>query len=68
MPAKVPWLPSRIHPGAEVERCPHCGRRAFIPWTLRRDPATKVVFRTWICTECQQSDERPESEPETPPE
>ena len=27
--------------GANPERCPRCGRRALIPWTLRRDDATK---------------------------
>ncbi|PYO00522.1 MAG: hypothetical protein DMD91_10340 [Candidatus Rokuibacteriota bacterium] len=62
MPAKIPWLPSCIPPGATVERCPFCGRHAFIPWTLRRDDKTKVVLRTWTCTECQRSEERPEPE------
>jgi hypothetical protein len=33
-----------------------------IPWTLRRDDRTKVVLRTWICTECQTLEERPEPE------
>jgi hypothetical protein len=62
MPAKVPWLPSVVPSGARAERCPHCARLAFIPWTLRRDGRTKQVLRTWICTECQVSDERPEPE------
>ena len=44
------------------ERCPSCGRMALIPWTLRRDNDTKVVFRTWVCTECQTLVERPEPE------
>ena len=62
MPAKVPWLPSVIPPGARPERCANCGRMALIPWTLRRDNDTKVVFRTWVCTECQTLVERPEPE------
>jgi hypothetical protein len=62
MPAKVPWLPSQLPPGAKPERCPRCGRAAFIPWTLRRDDRTKAVLRTWVCTECQVTGERPEPE------
>ncbi len=60
MLAKVPWLPSDLAPGAAPERCARCGRLAVIPWTLRRDPHRKVVFRTYVCTECQASEERPE--------
>jgi hypothetical protein len=33
-----------------------------IPWILRRDPQTKRVLRTWVCTECQATEERPEPE------
>jgi hypothetical protein len=62
MPAKVPWLPSHLPPGAAAERCPRCGRPAFIPWTLRRDNQTKQVMRTWACTECQLTQERREPE------
>lgn len=62
MPAKIPWLPSQLQAGASAERCPQCGRRAFIPWTLRRDIQTKQVVRTWVCTECQVTEERPEPE------
>jgi len=62
MPAKVPWLPSAVPPGAHAERCPKCGRMTLIPWTLRRDNQTKVLLRTWVCTECQQLEERPEPE------
>jgi hypothetical protein len=62
MPAKIPWIPSRLQPGARAERCSHCGRQAVIPWTLRRDPQTKRVVRTWVCTECQALEERPEPE------
>ncbi len=62
MPAKVPWLPSVVPPGARAERCPKCGRMALIPWTLRRDNQTKALLRTWVCTECQQLEERPEPE------
>ncbi|HXH82268.1 MAG TPA: hypothetical protein VNN07_04985 [Candidatus Tectomicrobia bacterium] len=62
MPAKVPWLPSRVPEGARPERCPRCRRLAVIPWTLRRDDRTKVVMRTWVCTECQRLEERPEPE------
>jgi ribosomal protein S27AE len=62
MTAKVPWLPSQLPSGAKPERCPRCGKAAFIPWTLRRDDHTKVVMRTWICTECQITQERPEPE------
>jgi hypothetical protein len=62
MPAKIPWLPSRLQAGARAERCGRCGRLAFTPWTLRRDPRTKQVLRTWVCTECQVTQERPEPE------
>jgi hypothetical protein len=60
MTPKMPWLPSEVPPGAQVEACPFCRARAFIPWTLRRDDRSKVVLRTWICAECQRSEERPE--------
>ncbi|MCL6640353.1 MAG: hypothetical protein K6T92_03165 [Candidatus Rokubacteria bacterium] len=62
MPAKVPWLPSEVPPGATTDRCPRCRRLAMIPWTLRRDDRTKQVLRTWACTECQVTEERPEPE------
>ena len=62
MPAKVPWLPSAVPAGANPERCPRCGRRAFIPLTLRRDDGTKRVLRTWVCGECPTMEERPEAE------
>ena len=62
MPAKIPWLPSEVPPGAHAERCPRCARLAFIPWTLRRDERTKLVLRTWVCAECQLTAERPEPE------
>jgi hypothetical protein len=62
MPAKVPWLPSRVPAGTSAERCPRCGRPGLIPWTLRRDDKTKAVFRLWVCAECQTSEERPEPE------
>jgi hypothetical protein len=62
MPAKIPWLPSTLPAGARPERCPRCARLAFIPWTLRRDGATKQILRTWVCTECQVTLERPEPE------
>jgi hypothetical protein len=35
---------------------------ALIPWTLRRDDRTKIVLRTWVCTSCQVTEERPEPE------
>jgi len=35
---------------------------ALIPWTLRRDIHTKALLRTWVCTECQQLEERAEPE------
>src|SRR4029077_5460459 len=62
MPAKIPWLPSSLPPNARPERCPNCGRLALIPWTLRRDDRTKVVLRTWVCTESQVTQERLEPE------
>lgn len=62
MPAKVPWLPQVLPPGARPERCEACGRLALIPWTLRRDIHTKTLMRTWICTSCQALQERPEPE------
>lgn len=58
----MPWLPSRVPPGATTDRCPRCGLHALIPWTLRRDDRTKEVLRTWICTGCQGAEERPEPE------
>jgi hypothetical protein len=62
MTAKIPWLPTHLAPGARPERCPKCGRRTFVPWTLRRDGRTPTlaVVRTWVCTECQVTEERPE--------
>jgi predicted RNA-binding Zn-ribbon protein involved in translation (DUF1610 family) len=60
MRPKVPWLPSELQPGSVAERCPSCGLAAFIPWTLRRDTRSKQVVRTWVCTECQVTEERPE--------
>jgi hypothetical protein len=62
VPAKIPWLPSRVPTGATVERCARCGRLAVIPWTLRRDIRTKQILRTWVCTNCQTTEERPEPE------
>jgi len=62
MPAKIPWLPSTLPAGARAERCPRCGRLALVPWTLRRDERTKEMLRTWVCTECQEIEERPEPE------
>ncbi|OGK95181.1 MAG: hypothetical protein A3E31_00310 [Candidatus Rokubacteria bacterium RIFCSPHIGHO2_12_FULL_73_22] len=62
MTAKIPWLPSTLPPGARPARCPRCGRAALVPWTLRRNGKTKAVFRTWVCTECQATEERPEPE------
>jgi hypothetical protein len=62
MTAKIPWLPRTAPPGARVERCPKCGRRALVPWTLRRDGRTLAVIRTWACTDCQTTEERPEPE------
>ncbi len=58
----MPWLPQRLAPGARAERCPTCGRRAFVPWTLRRDGRTLKVLRTWVCIDCQATEERPEPE------
>ena len=62
MPAKIPWLPSHLPPNAKPERCPNCSRLMLIAWTLRCDDRTKVVLRTWVCTECQFTQERPEPE------
>lgn len=62
MPAKVPWIPQTLPPGARPERCERCGRLALIPWTLRRDITSKALLRTWACTNCQLLQERPEPE------
>ncbi len=62
MTAKIPWLPATLLRGARTERCPKCGRQALVPWTLRRDGRTIRVMRTWVCTECQVTEERPEPE------
>ncbi|HXJ82010.1 MAG TPA: hypothetical protein VMS64_25415 [Candidatus Methylomirabilis sp.] len=64
MKPKVAWLPSEVHPGQKTERCPRCGANRMIPWTLRRDPQRVIVLRTWVCTACQTTEERPE--PESP--
>lgn len=62
MVAKIPWLPAGVPPGEKAEVCPRCGRRAMIAWTLRRDDRTKRVLRTWVCAECQLTEERAEPE------
>lgn len=62
MTAKIPWLPSELHAGQPAERCPRCGALALIPWTLRRDPKRVIAVRTWVCTACQTTEERPEAE------
>ena len=58
---KLPWLPFTLPAGAHAEICPRCGRKAVVPWTLRRDRERKV-WRTWVCTHCQYEEERPEAE------
>ena len=59
---KVPWLPSSVQPGQPTEVCPRCGAKKLIPWTLRRDPQRVTLLRTWVCTACQATEEREESE------
>jgi hypothetical protein len=59
---KVPWRPSELHPGQKAERCPRCGAIGLIPWTLRRDPKSATAVRTWVCTQCQATEERPEAD------
>jgi hypothetical protein len=59
---KVPWLPSELHPGQKAERCPRCGTIGLIPWTLRRDLRSVKLVRTWVCTRCQFTEERPEAD------
>jgi hypothetical protein len=61
--AKVPWLPSRVHPGQPTEACPRCGAKQFFPWTLRRDGQRVTAMRTWVCASCQHTEEREELEP-----
>ncbi|MBI2154033.1 MAG: hypothetical protein HYU24_10045 [Candidatus Rokubacteria bacterium] len=58
---KAPWLPDKVPEGETPERCPRCGRRALIRWTLRRDRERRV-FRLWVCTECHATEEREEPE------
>ena len=60
MTSKIPWLPSELQPGQKAERCPRCGTIAFIPWTLRRDRNLPTPLRTWVCVNCQVTQERPE--------
>jgi len=60
---KVPWLPSRVHPGQPTEACPRCGAKQFFPWTLRRDGQRVTAMRTWVCASCQFTGEREELEP-----
>ena len=62
MDPRIPWLPSVLHPGQKAERCPRCGEIGFIPWTLRRDPKSVTAVRTWVCTRCQVTEERPEAD------
>ncbi|MFQ5828047.1 MAG: hypothetical protein ACE5JD_02655 [Candidatus Methylomirabilia bacterium] len=58
---KVPWLPAKLPEGVRAERCPQCGRRGLIPWTLRRD-LHRQVWRTWVCAHCQATEDRGEEE------
>ena len=60
MTLKLPWRPSELHPGQKAERCPRCGAIGLIPWTLHRDPRKATAVRTWVCTACQATEERPE--------
>lgn len=60
MTSKIPWLPSELQPGQKAERCPRCGAIGFIPWTLRRDRNLPTPLRTWVCVNCQTTQERPE--------
>lgn len=62
MKSKIPWLPSELHPGQKAERCPRCGAIGLIPWTLRRERNHPAPIRTWVCTQCQSTEERPEPE------
>ena len=62
MKPKIPWLPAEVQPGQKTERCPRCGALKLIPWTLRRDPQRVTLLRTWVCTACQTTEERPEAE------
>ncbi len=59
---KAPWLPTEVPQGETAEPCPRCGRRAMIRWTLSRDRESRV-FRLWVCTHCQATEEREELEP-----
>jgi len=38
------------------------GRGVNVPWTLRRDLKTVTLMWTWICTQRQATEERPEAE------
>jgi DNA-directed RNA polymerase subunit M/transcription elongation factor TFIIS len=62
MKPKIPWLPSSVQPGQKTEKCPRCGAQRMIPWTLRRDPARAGQIRTWVCTNCQTTEERLETD------
>lgn len=62
MKPKIPWLPHEVQPGQATETCPVCGARKFMPWTLRRDPKRITLLRTWVCTNCQHTEERDEAE------
>ena len=62
MKPKIPWLPAEVQPGQKALRCPRCGAAKLIPWTLRRDPKRMTLLRTWVCTACQTTEERPEVE------
>jgi hypothetical protein len=62
MTLKVPWRPFELHPGQKAERCPRCGAIGLIPWTLRRDSRSATAVRTWVCTQCQTTEERPEAD------
>lgn len=62
MKPKIPWLPHEVQPGQPTEVCPRCGARKLMPWTLRRDPKRVTLLRTWVCTACQTTEERPEPE------
>ena len=62
MKPKLPWLPAEVPDGQPAETCPRCGAQKLIPWTLRRDPRRITLVRTWVCTECQTTQDRDEAE------
>ncbi|MBI2468728.1 MAG: hypothetical protein HYV62_13095 [Candidatus Rokubacteria bacterium] len=55
------YFPLKPPDPAEARPCPRCGRPAMAPWYLRRDRERRV-WRRWVCTACEATQDVPEDE------